>query len=143
MFLFRFFTSYSIGKVLFAAALLGCRRVALTSVSATRRSPIYATRPGSLPGRSSRPQCAVSCGAITEFLFPISPAFFKVCSGGDEGIRTPGLRRAKAALSQLSYIPSVTGIVGLTGFEPVTPALSAQCSNQLSYRPGERPYLKN
>jgi hypothetical protein len=24
---------------------------------------------------------------------------------GDEGIRTPGLRRAKAALSQLSYIP--------------------------------------
>ena len=25
--------------------------------------------------------------------------------------------------------------VGLTGFEPVTPALSAQCSNQLSYRP--------
>ncbi len=25
--------------------------------------------------------------------------------GGDEGIRTPGLRLAKAALSQLSYIP--------------------------------------
>jgi hypothetical protein len=25
--------------------------------------------------------------------------------------------------------------VGLTGFEPVTPALSAQCSNQLSYKP--------
>ena len=24
---------------------------------------------------------------------------------GDEGIRTPDLRRAKAALSQLSYIP--------------------------------------
>ena len=54
---------------------------------------------------------------------------------GDEGARTPGLRLAKAALSQLSYIPSFTGIVGLTGFEPVTPALSAQCSNQLSYRP--------
>jgi hypothetical protein len=27
------------------------------------------------------------------------------------------------------------GLVGLTGFEPVTPALSAQCSNQLSYKP--------
>jgi hypothetical protein len=26
---------------------------------------------------------------------------------GDEGIRTPGLRLAKAALSQLSYIPSL------------------------------------
>ena len=29
-------------------------------------------------------------------------------SGGDEGIRTPGLRRAKAALFQLSYIPKVS-----------------------------------
>ena len=28
---------------------------------------------------------------------------------GDEGIRTPGLRRAKAALSQLSYIPEYSG----------------------------------
>ncbi len=29
--------------------------------------------------------------------------------GGDEGIRTPGLRLAKAALSQLSYIPVPIG----------------------------------
>ena len=29
----------------------------------------------------------------------------------------------------------VSGMVGLTGLEPVTPALSRQCSNQLSYRP--------
>ena len=67
--------------------------------------------------------------------------FTRLCSfprsGGDEGIRTPGLRRAKAALSHLSYIPKLFtfGVVGLTGFEPVTPALSAQCSNHLSYRP--------
>jgi hypothetical protein len=27
------------------------------------------------------------------------------------------------------------GMVGLTGLEPVTPALSRQCSNQLSYGP--------
>jgi hypothetical protein len=33
------------------------------------------------------------------------------------------------------------GRVGLTGFEPVTPALSAQCSNQLSYKPGEQPLI--
>ena len=26
-------------------------------------------------------------------------------------------------------------LMGLSGFEPLTPALSAQCSNQLSYRP--------
>ena len=28
--------------------------------------------------------------------------------------------------------------VGLSGFEPLTPALSAQCSNLLSYRPRRR-----
>ena len=28
-----------------------------------------------------------------------------------------------------------TQMVGLTGLEPVTPALSRRCSNQLSYRP--------
>jgi hypothetical protein len=58
----------------------------------------------------------------------------KLSLSGDEGTRTPDFRLAKAALSQLSYIPD-QGQVGLTGFEPVTPALSAQCSNQLSYRP--------
>ena len=58
---------------------------------------------------------------------------------GDEGTRTPDPRLAKAVLSQLSYIPILGGGVGLTGFEPVTPALSAQCSNQLSYRPSSFP----
>ena len=29
----------------------------------------------------------------------------------------------------------VFAMVGLTGLEPVTPALSRRCSNQLSYRP--------
>src|SRR5215211_1606422 len=46
----------------------------------------------------------------------------------------------KGAALPLSYIPrpccpECRGGVGLTGFEPVTPALSAQCSNQLSYKP--------
>ena len=58
---------------------------------------------------------------------------------GDEGTRTPDIRLAKAALSQLSYIPSFAAgkVVGLTGFEPVTPVLSGLCSNQLSYRPSQ------
>ena len=56
-------------------------------------------------------------------------------SSGDDGTRTRDIRLAKAALSQLSYIPNIFKVVGLTGFEPVTPALSAQCSNHLSYRP--------
>ena len=65
------------------------------------------------------------------------PLLLDLSLSGDEGTRTPGLRLAKAALSQLSYIPRVSLVqgVGLRGFEPLTPALSAQCSNQLSYRP--------
>ena len=57
--------------------------------------------------------------------------------GGDKRVRTADLCLARAALSQLSYIPktSVFFMVGMTGLEPVTPALSAQCSNHLSYTP--------
>ena len=56
-------------------------------------------------------------------------------SGGDEGTRTPGIRLAKAALSQLSYIPSgphYGAQVGLSGLEPETLPLSEARSNQLS-----------
>jgi hypothetical protein len=41
------------------------------------------------------------------FKIPIG-SYLRNRSGGDEGIRTPDLRRAKAALSQLSYIPGRT-----------------------------------
>ena len=36
----------------------------------------------------------------------------------------------------LKSIASFVGMVGLIGLEPMTPALSRRCSNQLSYRPG-------
>ena len=57
--------------------------------------------------------------------------------GGDEEIRTPDPLLAKEMLFQLSYAPSrsvVTGryMVGVSGLEPETSALSGQCSNQLS-----------
>jgi hypothetical protein len=55
--------------------------------------------------------------------------------GGDEEARTPDLRRAKAALSQLSYIPFSIDKVGLVGLEPTTSPLSEERSNRLSYRP--------
>jgi hypothetical protein len=62
---------------------------------------------------------------------------------GAAGIRTPDLRRAKAALSQLSYGPlcprhrRVTPTpVGAPGLEPGTSALSGPRSNHLSYAPG-------
>ena len=53
-------------------------------------------------------------------------------TGGDEGVRTPDPLLAKQVLSQLSYIPN---LVGPSGIEPETSALSAQRSNQLSYGP--------
>ena len=74
-------------------------------------------------------------------LFNLVFSMFRTCSvlvlptnsvvSGDEGIRTPDLRRAKAALSQLSYIPGI-GEVGLSGLEPETSPLSEARSNQLS-----------
>jgi hypothetical protein len=60
-------------------------------------------------------------------------------SGGDNRARTGNLRRARAALSQLSYIPkprrSFSNLVGLDRFELSTSRLSGVRSNQLSYRP--------
>ena len=57
--------------------------------------------------------------------------------GGAEGDRTPDLVIANDALSQLSYGPSSSNLVGLGGLEPPTPRLSSVCSNQLSYRPSD------
>ncbi len=54
--------------------------------------------------------------------------------GGGERDRTDGLLRARQALSQLSYTPSVVhlsiSMVGLDGFEPSTSRLSGVRSNQ-------------
>ena len=67
--------------------------------------------------------------------------------GGAAGIRTPDLRRARAALSRLSYGPP-RGLapgrqrppprVGAPGLEPGTSALSGPRSNHLSYAPRDR-----
>ena len=55
--------------------------------------------------------------------------------GGAREDRTPDLLRARQALSQLSYGPGSTRLVGLGGFEPPTSPLSGVRSNRLSYRP--------
>ena len=68
--------------------------------------------------------------------------------GGAKRLRTADLRRARAALSQLSYSPGnpfaftehcglnpASGLVGLGGLEPPTLRLSGARSNHLSYRP--------
>ena len=76
--------------------------------------------------------CLFVCQTLVAFLDThFSIVHFEL--SGDEGIRTPDLRRAKAALSQLSYIPDRTGFqVGLSGLEPETSPLSEARSNQLS-----------
>ena len=67
--------------------------------------------------------------------------------GGAKRDRTADLLLAKQALSQLSYGPPdkpfvrslrALSMVGLVRLELTTPALSTQCSNQLSYRPKTR-----
>lgn len=56
--------------------------------------------------------------------------------GGAAGTRTPDLRRAKAALSQLSYGPAPRSApVGAPGLEPGASALSGPRSDHLSYAP--------
>ena len=53
--------------------------------------------------------------------------------GGDEETRTPDPLLAKEMLCQLSYVPlRREEVVGVSGLEPETSALSGQCSNQLS-----------
>jgi hypothetical protein len=53
-------------------------------------------------------------------------------SGGDEETRTPDPLLAKEMLCQLSYVPLPREVVGDSGLEPETSALSGQRSNQLS-----------
>jgi hypothetical protein len=57
-----------------------------------------------------------------------------VRAGGDEETRTPDPLLAKEMLCRLSYVPAPVGwvVVGVSGLEPETSALSGQCSNQLS-----------
>jgi hypothetical protein len=58
--------------------------------------------------------------------------FVRGAGGGDEETRTPDPLLAKEMLCQLSYVPLPRVMVGASGLEPETSALSGQCSNQLS-----------
>ena len=60
-----------------------------------------------------------------------TPQTMDLSAGGAEGTRTPDIRLAKAALSQLSYGPG-WALVGHSGLEPETSVLSGLRSNQLS-----------
>ena len=68
-------------------------------------------------------------------------ATFTSIYGGDNRNRTGNPQLAKLVLYQLSYIPRnykinfMAKLVGPSGVEPETSALSARRSSQLSYRP--------
>ena len=101
---------YSFVKVLLQPVPWSC--LPLTLVSTTQHQlttpSLCALRPSLPPGRLSLP----------------SP------------FRSPLLFSASAFLfSHLPVLSVFQTPVGLKGLEPLTPALSAQCSNQLSYRP--------
>lgn len=54
-------------------------------------------------------------------------------TGGGERVRTDDPLLAKQVLSQLSYTPVGSELVGQGGLEPPTSRLSSARSNQLSY----------
>ena len=84
--------------------------------------------------------------------FPCSTCKRACPPSGAAGTRTPDLRRARAALSQLSYGPLPNPparsrscrlrSVGAPGLEPGTSALSGPRSNQLSYAPKPRGHTR-
>jgi hypothetical protein len=103
------------------------------------------------PGRGHKQGTAHRYGSVLVFRHPTGrvPLLSAALSAsGAAGIRTPDLRRAKAALSQLSYDPvgPLSGPphpgslppVGAPGLEPGTSVLSGPRSNHLSYAPRRR-----
>jgi hypothetical protein len=132
-----------------AASFIGSRRLgihhALIFVDHPIRCPVcpYAAPaetplpPGKRRGsRAAVPPATMSAtGPLFLRITPDLPC--QTCSCGVAGIRTPDLRRAKAALSQLSYdpLPGPARLVGAPGLEPGTSVLSGPRSNHLSYAP--------
>ena len=98
--------------------------------------------PSSEPSGEQRLGVSVVPGSTRSLQLSVSAASRRIGSsaagsgavGGDEETRTPDPLLAKEMLYQLSYVPpsSGEGVVGVSGLEPETSALSGQCSNQLS-----------
>ena len=91
-----------------------------------RRRTSFWVYPRVVSGMDPSSSVLVVCGLAQERFLPEG--------GGDEETRTPDPLLAKEMLCQLSYVPIATRrvVVGVSGLEPETSALSGQCSNQLS-----------
>ena len=139
------FLDYSAkSKIFNLPKLSSCKGAANSKESAPRRTAVPPVRPAirwsvrlnlqvSYTGQGVV-VCSERCGlgARPELFDYVAAA---TGGGGDEETRTPDPLLAKEMLYQLSYVPGVrrTGmVVGVSGLEPETSALSGQCSNQLS-----------
>ena len=79
-------------------------------------------------------------GSLFDRLSPVSSHQYLLQS--KNYISPCGCQRADCSESMKFKSRSGEKMVGLTGLEPVTPALSRRCSNQLSYRPRKKCWLK-
>ena len=97
-----------------------------TCLGAVCTAPWEFGRPGVHPESSVIGECGLAQDRILRCVVP-------ELVGGDEETRTPDPLLAKEMLCQLSYVPVAgVSVVGVSGLEPETSALSGQCSNQLS-----------
>ena len=117
----------------FSRASITLQRYSIFRHKATRHTP---------PGRNND---LTSCGAYyTLCLLAIQQIFShsnnNLLTIYELSVEMAGFEPATFALQRRCsptelHPQDLLGRVGLTGLEPVTPALSAQCSNQLSYKP--------
>jgi hypothetical protein len=79
--------------------------------------PLYALRPGVLTGPTDLPVITTCTQYLVLCVDLATQSFFLLlcCSSGDDGTRTRDPCLAKAVLSQLSYIPRITGLSSSKG----------------------------
>ena len=100
------------------------------------RHPPYALR--SLTCCATEQQPRSHCSLLTPTAVLLYPIQFLMCQ---RYLTTSAAIPPGNLLPTSNHEPGLTDPVGLRGLEPRTPALSAQCSNQLSYRPS--PHIHN
>ncbi len=123
-FFFSFCRRYSVGKVhvhpgLFFRGRRFDRRDGSPKLGSPSRLsiPLYALRPGVLTGPTDLPVITTCPLYLVLCVDLATQSFFLLlcCSSGDDGTRTRDPCLAKAVLSQLSYIPRITGLSSSKG----------------------------
>lgn len=90
-------------------------------------------RPSSPAGAKAFTMCSKILDACSRWL---APASNKILSFSLLICLVQFSKNLSGSTASTNYTLMVHQMVGLNGLEPLTPALSRRCSNQLSYRPG-------